>query len=89
MLLRGAEGFGLHQVLQTDRLLSLSEDLPMVVAAVDSRERIEAALPEVRAVTNHGLLTVERARLLTGHVDRVTLPEELHDATKLTVYCGR
>jgi PII-like signaling protein len=24
VLLRGAEGFGLHQVLQTDRLLSLS-----------------------------------------------------------------
>jgi PII-like signaling protein len=89
VLLRGAEGFGLHHVLQTDRLLSLSEDLPAVLVAVDSRARIEAALPEVRAVAGHGLLTLERARMLTGRVEGVSLPEELHDATKLTVYCGR
>jgi PII-like signaling protein len=89
VLLRGAEGFGRHQVLQTDRMLTLSEDLPLVVAAVDTRERIEAALPEVGALTSHGLLTLERARMLTGQVERVSLPEELHEATKLTVYCGR
>ena len=89
VLLRGAEGFGRHQVLQTDRLLSLSEDLPMVLVAVDSRSRIEAALPEVGAAAEHGLLTLERARLLTGRIGPVTLPEELHEASKLTVYCGR
>ncbi|HWB69997.1 MAG TPA: DUF190 domain-containing protein, partial [Solirubrobacterales bacterium] len=41
ILLRGAEGFGAGQRLQTDRLLSLSEDLPLVAIAVDSRERVE------------------------------------------------
>jgi PII-like signaling protein len=89
ILLRGAEGFGRHQVLQTDRLLSLSDDLPMVLAAVDARSHIEAALPEIGAAAEHGLLTLERARLLTGPVGAVTLPEELHEASKLTVYCGR
>jgi PII-like signaling protein len=92
ILLRGAEGFGRHQVLQTDRLLSLSDDLPMVLAAVDTRSRIEAALPDVGAAAEHGLITLERARLLSGHmgpVGSVALPEDLHDATKLTVYCGR
>jgi PII-like signaling protein len=89
ILLRGAEGFGRHQVLQTDRLLSLSEDLPMVLAAVDARPRIEAALPEIGAAAGHGLLTLERARLLSGGVGPVTVPEELHEASKLTVYCGR
>jgi PII-like signaling protein len=89
ILLRGAEGFGRHQVLQTDRLLSLSEDLPMVLAAVDSRARIEATLPEIGAAAEHGLLTLERARLLSEHVDAVALPEDLHEASTLTVYCGR
>jgi PII-like signaling protein len=89
VLLRGAEGFGRHQILQTDRLLSLSEDLPMVLVAVDTRPRIEAALPEIGAAAEHGLLTLERARLLSGRVDQVSLPEELHDASKLTIYCGR
>ena len=89
VLLRGAEGFGRHQVLQTDRFLSLSEDLPMVLAAVDARSRIEAALPEIGAAAGHGLITLERARLLSGRVGPVTLPEDLHEASKLTVYCGR
>lgn len=89
ILMRGTEGFGRHQVLQTDRVLSLSEDLPMVLVAVDARDRIEAALPEIGAVAGHGLLTLERARMLTGQVDRVALPDDLHEATKLTVYCGR
>jgi len=89
ILLRGAEGFGRHQVLQTDRLLSLSDDLPMVLVGVDARSRIEAALPEIGAAAEHGLLTLERARLLTGRVGPVALPEDLHEATKLTIYCGR
>jgi PII-like signaling protein len=89
VVLRGAEGFGSRQVLQTERILSLSEDLPVTVVAVDTRERIRAALPAVGEAMGHGLLTLERARMLTGHVDRVSLPEELHEATKLTIYCGR
>ncbi len=89
VLLRGAEGFGRHQVLQTERLLSLSDDLPVVLVAVDTRERIEAALPEVGAITQHGLLTLERAQLLTGRLETVVPLEERHAETKLTVYCGR
>ncbi len=89
VLLRGIEGFGVRHHLQTARLLTLSEDLPIVSVAVDTRERIEAALPEVTAVSGHGLITLERARMLSGGVESVALPEELHEATKLTVYCGR
>jgi PII-like signaling protein len=89
VLLRGIEGFGRNHRLRTDRLLTLSEDLPVVSVAVDTRERIEAMLPEVLAIERRGLLTLERARLLTGEIPRIELPEELHEATKLTVYVGR
>jgi PII-like signaling protein len=89
VLLRGAEGFGSRQHLQTQRLLTLSEDLPMVTVAIDTRQRIEQALEEVAALTSHGLVTLERARLLTGAVGEVRLPEGLAEATKLTVYLGR
>lgn len=89
VMLRGAEGFGPNHILQTDRLLSLSEDLPAVLTAVDTRARIETALPEIIAIDNHGLVTLERASMLTGPVQSVALPEDLHDATKLTIYCGR
>jgi PII-like signaling protein len=89
ILLRGIEGFGFKHQVHTDMLLSLSEDLPVVSVAVDTRTRIEALLDDVMNVKRKGLLTLERARMLTAEIAPVTLPEELHEATKLTVYVGR
>jgi PII-like signaling protein len=89
VVLRGAEGFGLKHWLRTDRLLSLSEDLPIVSVAVDSRPRIEALLPAVTALKRRGLVTLERARMLSGELPAMRLSEELDEATKLTVYLGR
>jgi PII-like signaling protein len=89
VLLRGTEGYGLKHSLQTRRLLTLSEDLPVVTVAVDTRARIAAALPELDALVAHGLVTLERARLLSAPIDPASLPERLHEETKLTVYCGR
>ena len=67
-MLRGAEGFGLKHRLRTDRLLTLSEDLPLVSIAVDTRARIENLLDDVIAIKRHGLITLERASMLTGEV---------------------
>jgi PII-like signaling protein len=89
VMLRGAEGFGLKHHLRTDRLLTLSEDLPLVSVAVDTRTRIEELLDEVMMIKRHGLVTLERARMLTSELRAVALPEELHEATKLTIYVGR
>ena len=89
ILLRAVEGFGIKQALRTDRFLSLSEDLPLLAIAVDDGRRIEAALPRVMELVAGGLVTLERAELLRDRLDTVTLPGELEDATKLTVYLGR
>lgn len=87
VLLRGMEGFGLKHRLQTERLLSLSEDLPMVAVALDSPERIQALAEEVHVLTRNGLITLERALLLeSSDIEPPSLPgSEL----KLTVYVGR
>jgi PII-like signaling protein len=89
VLLRGAEGFGRGQHARTARLLTLSEDLPVVSIAVDERARIESMLASVLQIKRRGLITLERARLLSGEIGPVELPEELAEATKLTVYVGR
>jgi PII-like signaling protein len=89
VLLRGAEGFGRPHHLHTDRLLSLSEDLPVVSVAVDRRELIESLLEPILQVKRRGLITLERARLLSGTIGPVELPEQLQEATKLTIYVGR
>lgn len=91
VLLRGADGFGAHHRLHTDRLLSSSENLPAVSIAVDSNERIEKALPEVQAlVSAGGLITLERASLVSGEELRaLTLPGADAAPVKLTLYGGR
>jgi PII-like signaling protein len=91
VLLRGAQGFGIKHHLRTDRQLTLSEDLPVVSVAVDARERIEAMLGDVMAIKRRGLVTLERARMLTGEASAAaTLPEAPpSEAAKLTVYVGR
>jgi PII-like signaling protein len=91
LVMRGTEGFGIKHHLHTDRLLTLSEDLPLVSVAVDTRERIDRALAEVQGLAFEGLVTLERARLLTGAVSTGSagLPRAGPDAIKLTVYVGR
>lgn len=89
LLMRGTQGFGLKHHLRTDQLLTLSEDLPLTVIAVDERPRIEGLLDDLRQIDHRGLVTLERARMLRGDIGPVSLPEQLHEATKLTVYVGR
>ena len=100
ILLRGTEGFGLRHHLRTDRSLTLSEDLPLTAIAVDSRPRIEAVLGPTLELNRPGLVTLERARLLTGTGlaaqaglgagGGLTVgPGDLPGESKLTVYLGR
>jgi PII-like signaling protein len=89
ILLRGVEGFGARQRLRTDRSLTLSDDLPLTAVAVDTRSRIEGLLESTSGLLRSGLVTLERARLLTGDLDVVGPIEMPDDETKLTVYLGR
>ena len=89
ILLRGVGGFGLRNHLRTDQSLSLSEDLPVTAIAVDSREKIDGLLGDVLKIKRRGLLTLERARMLQDEIGPMALPEELIEATKLTIYVGR
>ena len=83
VVLRGASGFGVRHGLRTDRLLTFSEDLPMVSVAVDVPERIMAVLAEVRRRAGHGLITLERGVLVDG------APPAPSAEAKLTLYAGR
>ncbi len=89
ILLRGIEGLGLKHHLRTDRSLSLSEDLPMTAIAVDTRPNIEAVLDQTLELNLPGLVTLERARLLSEEIEPVGIVENADEATKLTVYFGR
>lgn len=89
VVLRGIGGFGTGRHLRTDESLTLSEDPPLVVEAVDTRAKIDALLDPVLAIKQRGLVTLERIRLLRDDIGPLELADELHEAVKLTVYVGR
>ncbi len=63
-VLRGPMGFGARSHLHTAKILRLSEDLPIVVEIVDSKERIDAFLPHVDEMLDDGLVTLEQVRVI-------------------------
>jgi PII-like signaling protein len=89
LVMRGVQGFGVKHHLRTDRILTLSEDLPLVSVAVDTRSRIASALADVNELSFDGLVTLERARMIVGRTDFAALPAQRDEAIKLTVYVGR
>jgi PII-like signaling protein len=89
ILLRGVEGFGARHRLRTDRSLTLSEDLPLIAVAVDSRPRIQEVLEPTARLLSAGLVTLERAQLLSGDIEALALRDEVNEETKLTIYLGR
>ena len=56
-------GFGANSVIHTSNILRLSEDLPLVIEVVDTKEHLEAALPEVDRLMQGGLVTMETVRV--------------------------
>jgi len=62
-VLRGIEGFGAHSRMHTAKILRLSEDLPIVVEIVDTREKIEAFMPLVDHAIAEGLATLEKVEV--------------------------
>jgi len=62
--LKGFLGYGAKSHLHTAKLLRLSEDLPIVIEIVDSEEKIQRFLPQLDAMIQDGLVTLERAEVL-------------------------
>jgi PII-like signaling protein len=63
-VIRGIEGFGAKQHLHTTRILSLSQDLPILIEVVDQEDRLRAVLPELNAMVSEGLITLERVEII-------------------------
>ena|SRR6266542_2641022 len=63
-VLRGIMGFGANtRVIQTFKIERLSEDLPIVVEIVDTKERLEAFLDLIDPHIKAGMVTIEKAQI--------------------------
>jgi PII-like signaling protein len=62
-VVRGLQGFGAHSRMHTAKILRLSQDLPIVVEIVDTKEKIDGFLELVDTVIDEGIATLEEVRI--------------------------
>ncbi len=63
-VLRGVGGYGSSSVYHTDKVLRLSQDLPIVIEVIETTERIEQILPQLDQMIGGGLVTLEKVRVI-------------------------
>lgn len=63
-VLRGPMGFGANSRLHTAKILRLSEDLPIVIEIVDSKEKIDELMPRIDEMVQEGLVTLEKVQII-------------------------
>ena len=71
-VLRGPMGFGAHSRMHTTKVLRLSEDLPIVIEIVDSKEKVDELLPHIDEMVKEGLVTMENVRVIKYRADNAT-----------------
>jgi uncharacterized protein len=63
-VLRGVGGYGSASIYHTEKILRLSQDLPIVIEVVEFSERIERILPKLDGMIGGGLITLEKVRVI-------------------------
>jgi len=67
-VIKGIMGFGANSKIHTSKLLTLSEDLPLIIEIVDTLEKIENFLPTINLIFEEakigGLVTIEKAEII-------------------------
>jgi PII-like signaling protein len=56
-------GFGAHSRIHTFKIERLSEDLPIIIEIVDTREKLENFLSIIDNEIEEGLTTLEKAQI--------------------------
>ncbi|WP_214414077.1 DUF190 domain-containing protein [Sphaerisporangium fuscum] len=74
-VLRGVEGYGASSRIHTTRILSLSQDLPVVVIVVDTEDRIRAFLPQLDELIGEGLVILDEVEVIR-YVGRAAGPAD-------------
>ncbi len=66
-VLKGVLGYGSDSMIHSTKVLRLSEDLPMIIEIVDTREKINTILPFLDENVKEGLITMEKVSVIMYH----------------------
>lgn len=63
-VLKGVAGFGSTHRLHSAHILEISDRLPIKIEFIESRERVDAVLPELEKRTSGGLIEVQETTVI-------------------------
>ncbi len=58
-VIHGIEGYGASRHLHTSRILSLSEDLPVLILIIDEEKKVRDFLPQLDELVTRGLVVLD------------------------------
>ena len=62
-VMRGMMGFGAHSRMHTFKIERLSQDLPIIIEIVDTREKLERFLAAIDIEIEEGMATLENVQI--------------------------
>lgn len=66
-VLRGIYGYGKKSQLHSASVLRLSTDLPILIEVVESEDKIQSVLPEIKSMVKDGLITLEKITIIGNY----------------------
>jgi PII-like signaling protein len=67
-VIKGIMGYGANSIIHTSKILTLSEDLPLIIEIVDELSKIENFIPVINKIFESanvgGLVTIEKAEVI-------------------------
>jgi len=61
---KGFMGFGYKNHMHTSKFLRLSDNLPIIIEIVDTQDKINLFLPQLKEIIKEGLITTEKANVI-------------------------
>jgi PII-like signaling protein len=66
---KGVAGFGAKHRIHSAHILEISDHLPVVIQFIETREKVEAVLPELEKIAGSGLIEVNETNIIVPHRD--------------------
>jgi hypothetical protein len=63
-VVKGVAGFGAAHRLHSAHILEISDDLPIKIEFIESREKVDEVLPEIEKRTGSGLIEIQETTII-------------------------
>jgi uncharacterized protein len=63
-VVKGVAGFGAEHRIHSAHILEISDNLPIKIEFIETREKVDAVLPELERMTGSGLIEVQETMII-------------------------